>query len=300
MTESCKVKWSWYPRSSTRTDKRPVFITGAPRCGSSWVGEVLGNCDGVRYVYEPFNCNWMPALCGQLAHFAYSHTSPSSLVDEVAKGAFLGRQSWKQLGRSAYRGYLKSATRHASNVVIKDPTASLMSTWISEQFNAQILFIMRHPCGFASSLDALGWPVGVNRFLNQSALMHDHLEPFRGVLKRVRNDRWKTLGAIWAGIHLVYSRQMESKPDWYLYKYEDICLDPVGQFTSIAQNLGLELQERSLEKIRALSATDSTDPGSTRRKSKSMPDVWRQRMSTSQIDAVMGVVGDFGLDFYQA
>ena len=291
---------SWFPRPIAHTDKRPVFITGAPRCGSSWVGEVLGNCRDTRYVYEPFNHDWMPALQGQSAHFTYLKAPPCTLVGEVAECAFQGRQSWKQLRRSVYRGYLGAATRHASSVIVKDPTAPLMSSWVSEQFNAQILFIMRHPCGFASSLDTLGWPLGVNRLLNQKTLMRDHLEPFREVLVRARNDRWETLGAIWAGIHLVYARQKESQPDWYLYKYEDICLDPLEQFTSITQTLGLELRSQTLERIRALSSTDSTDPGSTRRNSKAMPDVWRQRMSAGEIAAVMGVVREFGLDYYQA
>jgi hypothetical protein len=29
-----------------------------------------------------------------------------------------------------------------------------------------------------------------------------------------------------------------------------------------------------------------------------MPDIWRQRMSPDEIDAVMGIVGEFGLGYY--
>jgi hypothetical protein len=262
------------------------------------VGEVLGNCSDVRYVYEPFNHEWMPVLHRQLDHFTFLNAPPSSLVCEVAGSAFQGRQSWKQLKRATYRGYLGAATRRASNVIVKDPTASLMSSWISQQFNAQILFIMRHPCGFASSLDALGWQPGVSRLLRQDVLMQDHLEPFRKALTRARNDKWKTLGAIWASIHLVYTKQMESQPDWYLYKYEDICNEPAEQFASIAKALGLTLSSHSIQKIQSLSKTDSADPGSTRRNSKVMPDIWKQRMSVSEIDSVMEMVAEFGLNYY--
>ena len=61
---------------------------------------------------------------------------------------------------------------------------------------------MRHPCGFASSLESLGWPLNVNALLNQKELMRDHLEPYKGILRRARNDKWLTRGALWGAIHM--------------------------------------------------------------------------------------------------
>lgn len=286
-------------RRASKRD-RPVFITGAPRCGSSWVGEILGSCRDARYVYEPFNQHWMPALRGKLPHFTYlrNESEVHPVIQQTAENAFRGLQSGKQLARAAYRHYWKTATRNASRVVVKDPTAPLMSAWLARQFDAQTLFIMRHPCGFASSLDALDWKLGVGSLLRQSALMQDYLEPFRDVLNRARDDKWLTRGAVWAGIHLVYTKQMETNPDWLLYKYEDICNDPVRVYAAMTQELGLELSRKASKKIQSLSATQSNDPGSTRRNSKTMPDIWQQRMSPGEIDAVMGVVAEFGLGSY--
>jgi len=285
---------------SITNGNRPIFITGAPRCGSSWVGEILGNCINTRYVYEPFNHRWIPALRGKLPHFTYlgEQSAVPRVVQQNAENAFMGLQSWKQLTRATYRSYWAAATRAANQVVIKDPTASLMSEWIATQFNVQILFIMRHPCGFASSLEALGWKLGVNGLLRQDALMQDHLEPFRDVLNQARNDKWLTRGAIWASIHLVYTKQMETHPNWRLYKYEDLCADTVRMYASIAQRLSLKLSHDALKKIQSLSATDSIDSGSTQRKSKAMPDIWQQRMSPGETDAVMGIVSEFELDYY--
>lgn len=289
---------SWLPPAIKGKNKRPVFITGAPRCGSSWVGEVLGNCTGMRYVYEPFNHKWAPALHEHLAHFTYLTSAASPLVTKYATNAFQGRQNLKQLIRAAYRGYLGAATHPASNVVVKDPTASLMSAWISTQFNAKILFVMRHPCGFASSLDALDWQLSVNTLLRQKPLMNEHLEQYRSVLRHARSDKWLTRGAIWAAIHLVYTKQMESQTNWLLYKYEDICENPAKHYVSMAETLGLEMSPKARRKIQSLSTTNRADSGSTRRDSKAMRDIWQDRMSTGEIDAVMGVVSEFGLKLY--
>ncbi len=292
-----------FPRAINRTsgeNNRPVFITGAPRCGSSWVGEILGACTDVRYVYEPFNHRWMPALRGHLPHFTYINDKSEipPVIQKTAENAFSGLQSSKQLARAIYRRYWVAATRKASRVMVKDPTASLMSAWIAKQFETQILFVIRHPCGFASSLDALDWKLGVNSLLRQNHLMQDHLEGFREVLNRARNDKWLSRGAVWGAIHKVFTRQLECWPDWRLLKYEDLCDDPVSQFETLTEEFGLKLNLRSRQKIAALSATDSTDSGSTRRNSRMMPDIWRQRMSPGEIDAVMGIVAEFGLGYY--
>ena len=220
------------------------------------------------------------------------------MLQHIADGAFHGRQSWKQITRAAYRGYLAAACNNTGRVVIKDPTASLMTDWIANRFQAQILIVIRHPCGFASSLEVLGWNVGVNSLLRQQSLVQDHLEGFSDVLNRARNDKWLTRGAIWGAIHSVFARQLASNPSWRLLRYEDLCADPAGQFETLAEELGLELNLSTRQKIEALSATDSTDSGSTRRNSRLMPDIWRQRMSPGEIDAVMGIVGEFGLDYY--
>ena len=128
--------------------------------------------------------------------------------------------------------------------------------------------------------------------------MLDHLEPFRDTLCRARNDKWLTRGAIWGALHTVFAHQLKRHSDWRLLRYEDLCADPVGQFSILAEKFGLELNPRTLNKIKILSTTSSNDSGSTRRDSRLMPDVWRQRMPPGEIDAVMGIVGEFELGYY--
>ncbi len=281
-------------------EKQPVFITGVPRCGSSWVGETLGNCAGVRYVYEPFNLSWVPALRGHLSHFKYADANSvvPPVVQQVVGNAFRGLQSRKQLLRAVYRGYWRPATRSASRVVVKDPTAPLMADWIAKQFNAKILIITRHPCGFASSLEKLDWQVRVDFLLRQNALMRDHLGCYEDVLRRAMKDKWLSRGAFWSAIHKVLDKQMDSHSDWHFCKYEDLCSDPVGRFSVLAKKLDLDLDCSFIDKIRLGSTTISTDPGSTQRDSRLMSNIWRQRMSPMQVDAVMGMVSEFELDYY--
>jgi len=173
-----------------------------------------------------------------------------------------------------------------------------MTDWVAERFSTHILIVMRHPCGFASSLESLDWKLSIHNLLRQDKLMQDHLEDFRDVLEQAGNDKWLTRGALWGAVHTVYARQMVNQPDWRLIKYEDLCADPAGQFEALANEFDLELSIHTRQKIKMLSSTASKDSGSTQRNSRLMPGVWRQRMSPGEIDAVMGIVAEFGLEFY--
>ena len=41
----------------------PILVTGAPRSGSTWVGNVLALDKRTGYVHEPFNKWCPPGLC---------------------------------------------------------------------------------------------------------------------------------------------------------------------------------------------------------------------------------------------
>ena len=221
------------------------------------------------------------------------------MLQAIADGAFRGRQTFKQIKRAIYRGYLQTACRKAKWIVVKDPTASLMTAWIAARFQAQILIVTRHPCGFASSLESLDWRLNVNLLLRQKELMQHHLEPFRDTMNQARKDKWLTRGAIWGAIHTVFVNQLSEHADWHVCKYEDLCIDPARQFLELSKNLGLQTDQATMKKIRGLNKIGDTNAGSTRRESAVMPNIWHKRMSPGEIDAVNGIVQEFGLELYK-
>ena len=280
---------------------RPVYITGAPRCGSSWVGEILGALRGVRYVYEPFNLSWVPSLQGEFTHFEYLDASSQGVNQQLisaADRAFKGRQSGKQLFRAAFRGYVTSVLGKASTVIVKDPTAPLITEWVVQRYDALPLIIVRHPCGFASSIGELGWDLNTRQILGQKKLMQKYLGEYETVLKQADSDVWATRAAIWCAIHIVLLDQVRRNPGWLLYSYEAVCEDPAAKLSAIAAELGLMWTDKSNRKVLLKSAKPDMDPGSTNRVSKLMPDVWQQRLGPGEIDTILEVCDRFGLADY--
>lgn len=274
-----------------------VFLTGLPRCGTSWIGETLADRPGVRYLYEPLNHAWVKPLKGELAHFTYLAAGQrcAPRIANAADRAFAGRQGPRQLARAARRGYLRSATRRGGAVLIKDPSACLMTEWIAERYQSQVLVVLRHPCGFASSMSSLGWKLSLARLLDQETLMRDHLARYEQDLRMASADPWHGRGAFWAAVYTVLGNQLQAHPDWLSCRFEVLCADPEGQFGSLAGKLGLPPGGRELRPARPDSYR--AGPASTRRDSRSVAEAWKQKLSAGQIDAVLGVVRDFGLQY---
>jgi hypothetical protein len=277
-----------------------VFLTGLVRCGSSWAGQVLSAGRGCRFVYEPFNPGWTPRLRGHWRQFSYltkDDTPPAPLL-RTANAAFAGRQALKLHARAAYRGYLWQTLRPARQVLIKDPTACLASVWLHQAFRPQMLLITRHPCGFASSIRLHGWSARLQALLRQPRLLEDHLGPYEALMRRADRDDWQRLGAFWAAVHLVLRHWWRQHPEWTWSTYEALCSDPRAEFTRLAARIGLELSDQALVATLNADAGSESDSCDTRRDSQRMAEVWKERMSAGQIDAVMGVVREFGFDAY--
>ncbi len=41
-------------------DKRPAFIVGLPRTGTTWIASILNTAPGIKYFHEPFNPHNVP------------------------------------------------------------------------------------------------------------------------------------------------------------------------------------------------------------------------------------------------
>jgi len=128
-------------------------------------------------------------------------------------------------------------------------------------------------------------------------LMADHLGPWEDLMRRAEGDVWMRLGAHWAAVHRVLVAGWSAQPGWPRVSYESLCAAPRQAFRRLAADCGLGWSDSMLG--RTLSGSDGNllDSGDTRRDPLHMADVWRDRLSPGQVDAVMGVVRAFGLDY---
>jgi hypothetical protein len=270
----------------------PIFLTGLPRCGSSWIGERLSQTPGMRYRYESLNLHWAPALAGTLGHFRYQRPgtpAPANLERAVAR-AVAGEQSWKQRLRAVARGYGAAALRRSGRLVLKDPTAVFLTGWLVDRHALQVAVLHRHPCGFAASIRGLGWPIRLQRLLAQPNLVSDHLEEHIDTLRAALVDPLSALGGFWAATHRVLLRQAGN--DWVFASYERLCLDPVPAFSELSERLNIDLPPPSA------STRHRGGAASTSKDGRQIALAWREQLSSDEQERVMGPVRALGLEAF--
>lgn len=109
---------------------RSILLTSLPRSGSSWVGWVLGQADGVEYEREPITQGLLAA-----------GVDPFSLESGASP---------------AFTSLVEKLSVRDGRLVIKE-VSPLLARSIGVALNAQVVLLERHPAAVCRSHVQLGW-----------------------------------------------------------------------------------------------------------------------------------------------
>jgi hypothetical protein len=235
-------------------------------------------------MYEPFNreqvelCNFF----GLRQYLRPDNHDPQFLT--VASRIFTGR---------IRNGWINQYNRAfvTDRRLIKDVRSNLMLKWVCEHFpGMKIVFVMRHPCAVALSKVRLGWKIDLKRaFLDQSALVDDHLGPFMSLIEDAKSEFEQHLVA-WCIENLIPTRQL-SKTDAHFVQYEHLVEDAERELRGICTYLGKPFTSSMLRRLIRRSTT-------SRRKGSTVllgAETWRKHISEDELAYAERVVNSFGL-----
>jgi hypothetical protein len=252
---------------------------------------MLSFADGTLLAHEPFNIEpWAYALNGMAKQW---FTYAPALPQEAALKAFD-----KVLERRTRKIFLKKEPRHwlpplrRGRLIIKDPIAALSSDWLANNFELDVVVLMRHPAAFAASLKRLGWAHPFEHFLEQEMLMGDYLEPYRSLIASPTEDIVEQAGIIWICLYGVLSAYLEKNPGWILRKHEDLSRDSIPELKELYGKLGLEWTAATERKVE--SYTHAANPANApegiahqlRRDSVTNISKWRRSLSEEEVGRV--------------
>jgi hypothetical protein len=298
----------------------PILVTGSHRSGSTWVGRMLAAGESVGYIREPFSILhrrgildapirlWFPYVCAEnedpyLAAvrdmLAFRYRTAAS-VRGVRSGMDAAKVANDVFQWERYR------TQRA-RPLLKDPIALFSSEWLAERFHMRVLVLIRHPAGFASSLQRYRWTHPFDHFLRQPLLMRDRLEPFRQQIEefaRTEHDCLDQAILLWNVIHHTIRDYRERHPDWLFRRYEDIGARPLPEFDRLYGELGLDFSPAAQRAISEHSKTtnpqEARDARVLKRDSRAAVRTWTTRLSPEEIDRVrrgtQGIAGAFYSD----
>lgn len=304
----------------TNSHCQPILVTGAHRTGTTWVGKMLAASGEAAYISEPLNVlhrpgvlkipirRWYTYICPQneaaflpafqdLLKFRY-HT-----VAELA--SLRSRKDLLRMGRDW--GIFMGGRLHRRRPLLKDPFALFSAAWFAERLGARVVFTIRHPAAFASSLKRLNWPFQFEDLLAQELLMRDWLEPFRAEMERAVDAPDEVVAGaalLWKIIYTVVARLQDEHPDFLLVRHEDLSLDPVGGYQELYSALGLTFTMKARESILASSSAENPKEvsqkavHSVRLDSRSNLENWKRRLSQEEIRQVREITADLAERYY--
>jgi hypothetical protein len=281
---------------------------------------MIGASDAVGYIHEPFNIDRGPGICRTRFPYWFTYIRPGTdgaLADDFRRllafrynylaqaGSVRSRRDVRVLIRDGGR-FLRYRMRHARPLV-KDPMALFSAEWIAETFDAQVVVIVRHPAAFASSIKLDGWAHPFSHFLDQPALMEDHLSRFRqeiDAFAREEHDILDQAALLWRLIHSTIADYRVQHPEWLVVRHEDLSRDPIQGFGAVFEALDLSYTEDVKDAIRR--STSRSNPADREvngrqfltRDSRTNVDNWRRRLTPTEIERVRARVADVSPLFY--
>lgn len=282
----------------------PILVTGVYRSGTTWAGAMLAP-SGLWHLHEPFNPNrglWRHELA--YADTRAAHPAIDRLVTELLCG---GHRATLRLPRSG-RWFmpLRLVPIRPRRVLIKDPSAALLSEYLVRRHGMRAVVLFRHPGAVVGSFLRLGWPTGsiVARLRADPALMEGALAPAASAMEQAAGRRDAFSGAVLcACVASVLWRFTEGNPGTMIrVSFEDLCRDPIEGFRALFERLGLAYDQGARRIHARLTAGDHRGADSDHdivRDSVGIAGRWRMRVSASDQATIRGVWDRLGPPLYR-
>lgn len=306
------------------TGDRPIVIVGLPRSGTTWTLRALGSAEGVTTILEPDNEDKQPSAIrakGVVGRYPVLHPGEESpayrrLWEWIFAGAPEGRRSQlarRMLGPGAVQrihdGRFDPLTWLAGTVagppplnpgaprpafggrvVAKSIHAQLSIEWLAEEFDVDVVLLLRHPANVLASWLELNLKDARNTTLEHSAAIRTrYLEPWGVPLpgpEVIEQMSWR-IALLVAVLEDVSSRH----PDWPIRVHERLCVDPVAEFKTLYRDLRLGWGPSTEEFLRTHNA-----PGSgfaVNRVASEVSDSWKRRLDDRQLETLREVIEIF-------
>jgi hypothetical protein len=300
-----------------------VFVTGAPRSGTTFVGNVLSAPLQVDYIHEPFNpdCG-IPGI--QQRYLYLRPNSPTAKCYEpviqsissyhftLRTGYYRNDKPWQKKIKTVIgsRGpfYLRLAKINCFHTaaIIKDPIGCLMTEYLSQTLKVKPLILIRHPIGFVASALRLDWDEELNleHLLQQPELVEDYFADEYDFLKQERTDLLERAAALWRALNKVLLLQASYNPGWIIITHEALSQAPLETFQDLFGKCGLpwsnSIQKMILKTTNAKNSTEVSG-GRVQQFSRNSADIFqlrREMLSAEQRRRIFEITSDVALKVY--
>lgn len=305
-------------RGRKRVSMPWLFVTGAPRSGTTFLAEILRSAPGACYVHEPFNpsCS-VGGLRDRYVHLTDDDPRAGRYSEVVSRILSLDRLEFRRRtwdgdsalrrmtkiivgGRGAFHYRLARYHPFPRVGILKDPTAAFMTPFL-EDLDFQTLVVIRHPASWVASFLRTGWSPELELLRRQDSLM-DTLPADDRALLTTSLDRLEQIAVFWRVVYGFLTRSDETR-NRIVVVHETVSSDPLTQFENLFEKLGVGWSNKVERKISRLTGSGSADGRSgrlsdLRRDSASIFETRIDALSSEQREVIAGITDPIASRFY--
>jgi hypothetical protein len=289
-----------------------IFMTGAPRSGTSWLMEVLESISGYTFIFEPLNPIFFPEISkiGLLDNPYIKADKQWIELERYLERAFTGRIYSTM---SPYNFKIIPITHRLLNnkLIVKSIRLNRALPWITNRFKLRSnILLIRHPCSVIVSQLKTGFcgyyadsPPYNNIFPTKKMILRD-VEKIDIIdstiyekLKKIETKE-EILATAWC---LDYFVPLSSpRPyKWITVFYEKLVKEKESETIRILKEIGEEKLTKSmikgLQKPSMLTLESEKQFVNNAEKQLSK---WKKTLSEKQVKDILKILSIFNLDFY--
>ena len=174
----------------------------------------------------------------------------------------------------------------AKKVVVKSVYSLANAEWIYNRFNPQVVLLLRNPYSICHSIHRK-WPnARLKKLVDQPQLMKDVLDPYRDILSDAVTP-YQILASRVGAYYRTVLDAAERNSEWIVIKHEDLCANPIVEYRSLFEQLGIEWNnetERFLMDSNQPKKAD--DVQHVYRLTTEEIDKWRNLLSSQEINEI--------------
>ena len=297
-----------------------ILIVGAPRSGTTWLMEILGTLPNYTNTFEPLNPIWSPNSfeVGFKSRTYIKRDTNWPKGEEYLRKIFIGQIAEVPIKDgllvSLLTGFsIKNTLRHlfGKKLIVKSVNMNRMLPWIAEKFQLRkIFFIIRHPCAVVASQIKTGLcgyrsiqPPYRDVFPTKKDILEEALKinvinpDLYNKLKKIKT-REEVLAASWCLDNYIPLSQ-KSPQQWSQVVYEKLVKDGKKEIVRLFNEIGEQkIPKSAFYKLKKPSMVIVKKEKKLIKKPIEQLSKWKKNLSEKQIENILSVVSDFGLDFY--
>lgn len=246
-------------------DKPNILLFASRRGGSTWAMELIGANRGIRPLNQPLETLSRNVTYSQMLEIPRFHDGQITSLDEesgprmerLVNRIFAG----EVIINGPTRFWSREFVRTSNRLVLKITDAKPAIDWFSTTFDADIVYLSRHPIPQALSCMRNNWTLTVDAHLRDRAFVDANLSSdaeARAHDVMASDDELQKFVLNWALENVAPLRLLPERPTWTHVRYEDCVVDPRSVLDSLAERLRLDDVER-------MAATVDRPSGSSRR-----------------------------------